>query len=163
VSNPDDPAANAAEQAKTDANAAEVEAERKKLDDERAAFAEERRSHAVGARLDELISAGKVLPAERDGLVAFMSKLDDAGEAVEFGEGKDAVKKSPFDFMASFLEQRPPRVDFAEHSRPDGEEAVDGANASAIAEAAVAYQEEMKGKGVEISIDHAVRHVTKEN
>ena len=52
----------------------------------------------------------------------------------------------------------PAQIDFSERSHEDGEE-VDATNAEAVAEQAVAYQEEMRGKGVTVSTDRAVRHV----
>ncbi len=130
-------------------------AEREKnLQDKEAAFAEKE----ISGRVDELVKAGRVLPAEKDGLVAFMASLDN-DEAVSFAEG--AEKQTPRAFMDKFLEGLPQRVEFSEMSAPDGKDVVDGTNAQAIANEALAYQEEMRGKGIEVTIDAAVRHVSK--
>lgn len=78
--------------------------------EEQAAFAAERRRAAAGAVLDRLIAEGKVLPAERDPLAAFMAGLGDT-DAVAFGEGD---KATPAAFFAAFLKALPNRVEFAE-------------------------------------------------
>lgn len=88
--------------------------EKKKLDKDRADFAEAKRRDQVTAAIDELVKAGKVLPAEKPGLVAFMTALDDK-DTVQFGEG-EAGKKTPAAFMADFLKGLPARVDFKERS-----------------------------------------------
>ncbi|MEQ8318758.1 MAG: hypothetical protein RH946_00725 [Rhodospirillales bacterium] len=137
-----------------DQREAEFAEREKQIQDREAAFAEKE----IAARVDELVKAGRVLPAEKDGLVSFMASLDNA-EAVSFAEG--AEKQTPRTFMDKFLEGLPQRVEFSELSAHDGNAVTDETDARAIAQEAVAYQEEMKGKGVEISIDTAVRHVSR--
>lgn len=88
--------------------------EKKKLDKDRADFAEAKRRDQAAAAIDELVKTGKVLPAEKPGLVAFMTALDDK-DTIQFGEG-EAGKKTPVAFMTDFLKALPARVDFKERS-----------------------------------------------
>lgn len=113
-----------------------------------------------GLFLDGLIGQGKFPPGHRDGMAAFMARLDD-GEAVEFGEGEDGkpVEMTPRAYLETFLKGMPKQVEFAELAGGDeGDEATDS---QAVADQAVAYQEEMRVKGVTVSTDAAVRHVLK--
>jgi hypothetical protein len=75
----------------------------------------------IGLELDALIAAGKVLPAQKAGLVEFMAALDESG-TVEFGEGDQAKKTNPRQFMRDYLGALPALVDFKEHSRDDGKD-----------------------------------------
>lgn len=74
----------------------------------------------IGLQVDDLIKQGKVLPAQKVGLVEFMASLDGSTLTVEFGEGEQAKKLSPRQFMTDFLSNMPKLIDFAEHSKPDG-------------------------------------------
>lgn len=97
-------AALAAQQAELDARAAKLcEAE----------AASRRRAHADFA--EQLISQGRLLPRERDGLLAFMSAQDEAG-TLEFGEGETAFKGAALDWFKRFLSSQPVQVDFSERS-----------------------------------------------
>lgn len=138
------------EQETRDAEFAEREAaqvERQRALDEREA----------GAMLDGLIAEGRFPPGHRDTMAAFMSQLDDS-DAVSFADAGDDEPPTARGFFESFLRSMPAQIDFSERSHEDGEE-VDATNAEAVAEQAVAYQEEMRGKGVTVSTDRAVRHV----
>lgn len=79
---------------------------------------------AINASLEPLVKAGKVLPAERQQLAAFMATLDDKEQVVEFGEapeGGQVPKVSPRKFMQDFLAKRPKAVDFSERAGKTGE------------------------------------------
>lgn len=71
-------------------------------------------------QIEDFIKQGKVLPAQKAGLVEFMTSLDGSTLTVEFGEGEQAKKLSPRQFMTDFLANMPKLVDFAEHSKADG-------------------------------------------
>ena len=71
-------------------------------------------------QIEDFIKQGKVLPAQKAGLVEFMTSLDGDALTVEFGEGEQAKKLSPRQFMTDFLANMPKLVDFAEHSKADG-------------------------------------------
>jgi hypothetical protein len=76
----------------------------------------------IGTEVDKLIAEGKVLPAQKAGLVEFLASLDEA-DVVEFSEADPADKtkivthkKSQREFMRGYLAGLPKLVDFKEHS-----------------------------------------------
>lgn len=66
-----------------------------------------------------LVAEGKVLPAEKAGIVAV---LELAGEAqpVEFAEGDKTVSVEPLQHLQAFLKALPKRVEFSEVAKPAG-------------------------------------------
>lgn len=105
--------------------------------------------------VDALITAGKVLPAQKAGLVEFMASLDDSDTTVEFGEGETAKKVSPRQFMKDFLSAQPKVVDFKEHSADSKPGAVD-LTATELAAKATQYRDGLLAKGQTISFTEAV-------
>ncbi len=69
---------------------------------------------------DVLVKAGKVLPRDKAGLVAYLAGADDAG-AIEFADGDATVKKPADEWLRTFLNALPAQVDFAERGAPEGE------------------------------------------
>ncbi len=139
-----------------DQRAAEFAEREKKILEREAAFAEK----AIANSVDDLVKAGRVLPAEKDALVSFMASLDDA-EEISFAEGAKA--QTPRAFMESFLGGLPQRVEFAEVSAPDGKPV--GGNTLTVPDGfhvaegsmeihnrAVAYAEE-KNIGYDVAVD----------
>lgn len=128
-----------------------------------AAFAERAtaaRHSDIAAFATGLVKAGKVLPKDQDGLVAFMASLP-ADNVVQFGEGT-AKQSIPGDqFIRSFLSGLPQQVEFKEVAQDDGTVKQDGAKASDIAARAVEFQEAEHKAGRHISVTAAVQHVTK--
>lgn len=121
------------------------------------------RQRASAQFVDGLVTSGHVLPAQRDGLVAFMAGLPVDG-IVEFGEGDKKVKKPGAEWLKDYLKAQPKVVEFRE--RAGGELAADlSANprkaGEEIARRAVEFQETEKKAGRIVSIDAAVDHVTK--
>jgi len=109
----------------------------------------------IGIEVDALITAGKVLPAQKAGLVEFMAGLADAEATVEFGEGEAAQKVSPRKFMKDFLGSMPKVVDFGERSgdpKPGGTELT----AQELAAKAGEYHAAQAAKGNHISFTEAV-------
>ncbi len=154
----DDLAAKAAEQARKDAEFAERET---RLADQesanRAAAAAAARAE-VAAFVEGLVTAGKVLPTHKDGMVAFMCGI--APELViEFGEGDNKVSKSGAEWLREFLQAQPKLVEFGERGAGDGaENAAD--DPQSIANRALEFQESEKKAGREISVSAAVKHIT---
>ena len=110
----------------------------------------------IGLQVDDLIKQGKVLPAQKVGLIEFMASLDGDTLTVEFGEGDKAQKVSPRQFMADFLASMPKLVDFTEHSKPDGKQTADDLTADELAKKASAYHAKQKLAGQEISFSEAM-------
>lgn len=109
--------------------------------------------------VDKALADGRLTPAQSVGLADFMAGLDEEG-TFDFAEnGGKTTSMSPAAFMAAFLERLPKQVDFSE-AAAGGEEALD-TSSNDIAQRALAYCEEMRTKGVTVSITDAVAHVSK--
>lgn len=113
----------------------------------------------IGTQVDDLIKAGKVLPAQKAGLVEFMSSLDDGSLIIEFGEGATAKKQSPRQFMTDFLNSQPKVIDFGEVSGSDGGDNNTSLNPQEIAKKAQAYHQKETAAGNHISFSEAVAAV----
>lgn len=126
---------------------AELDKQKQKLEQEQASFAEQQseqqkqaaalaaREKALAAkeakaREDEinsfaegLIKSGKLLPVEKTGIVAVLASLP-ADQEVSFADGDGKTISQPSaDVLRDFLSKLPARVDFAEHSAREGEDA----------------------------------------
>lgn len=111
IMTPEEIAAMQAENArlKTEATQfAESEAARKKAD----------RVTAMNAALEPHVAAGRVLPAQRAGLAAFMATLDDDAKVIEFGEAVDGKVPavSQLDALQGILAKLPKAVEYKEVS-----------------------------------------------
>lgn len=151
---------------------AELKARREALDKEEAAkraeFAEReaklkadedaRRRTGIAAFVTELVGAGKVLPKDQAGLVAFMASIDDAG-TIAFGEGDATQTPKSSQWLRTWLSSLPTQVEFGELARR-GQSAEDNADASAISRRASEFQEAERKAGRTINIAQAVAHVT---
>lgn len=117
----------------------------------------------IGAFVDGLVTEGRVLPAFREGMVAYMAGPNATG-VIEFSEGEGDARKAitakPADWLRDYLKKQPKVVDFAEHGKR-GVQSVDATDANAIAKAALEYQDSEKKAGRTISITQAVTHITK--
>ncbi|WP_170432967.1 hypothetical protein [Ruegeria arenilitoris] len=74
-------------------------------------------------RVEDLVSAGKVLPWAKEGMVAFMAGLDDS-EMVAFADGEE--QRTQVDWFFDYLEKQPAVVEFGETDlgvSPDGSDA----------------------------------------
>lgn len=110
-----------------DREAALKEREEKAVKDA-AEFAEREKKQAAAERklaegdagifLDGLTAEGRFPPGHRDAMASFMAGLDDAGDALEFGEGEDGkpVKLSQRGYVKAFLKSMPKQIEFAEVS-----------------------------------------------
>ncbi|SFV72071.1 phage protease [Desulfovibrio piger] len=117
------------------------------------------RKERASRLVDKALADGRLTPAQSVGLADFMAGLDEEG-TFDFAEnGGKTTSMSPAAFMAAFLERLPKQVDFSE-AAPGGEEAPD-TSSNDIAQRALAYCEEMRTKGVTVSVTDAVAHVSK--
>lgn len=112
----------------------------------------------IGAEVDALVAAGKVLPASRAGLVEFMATLPEDA-VVEFGEGDQAKKLSPRAYMTEFLASLPKVVEFGELTSDTGKPAGAELEGQALADAAIAYKEKKAKDGIEVTTVEAVAAV----
>ncbi len=109
--------------------------------------------------VDKALADGRLTPAQSVGLADFMAGLDEEATFDFAEDGGKTTSMSPAAFMAAFLERLPRQVDFSE-AAPGGEEAPD-TSSNDIAQRALAYCEEMRAKGVTVSVTDAVAHVSK--
>lgn len=152
VKTPEQIAAEAELQRRTDALAAQE-----------AAFAERSntaRRAEIASFAESLVQEGRLLPKDQAGVVAFMAALPADG-VVEFGEGDGKQSVPNEKWLRSFMSGLPKQVEFAEVGKGDGSEHVDNADAKSIADRAVEFQESERSAGREISVSAAVQHVTK--
>lgn len=147
--------------AELEARATAAEAALATLQAQQAEFAERERKLAraeTERRVDDLVKAGKVLPAERDGLVEYLEAVP-AETVVEFGEGDGATKSPARDFLLNMLGNRASLVDFGEHGAPDGNPKPGNLSAEQLALKAAEFKESEHKAGRLISTTDAVRAV----
>ena len=74
----------------------------------------------LGEKVDALIDDGRVLPRDRDAVIAFAERLehrtDDEPEVVAFGEGDARTAQSLADHFWGYLEHQPKQVEFGERA-----------------------------------------------
>ncbi len=113
------------------------------------------------AEVDALVAAGKILPKDKLGLVAFMETLP-AESTIEFGEGDKKEKKPSVDWLRGFLKALPKAVEFKERGASDVTR-VDSSDplvqAADLSRRALEFQESEKKAGRTIDIASAVAHV----
>lgn len=162
-----DPGANTMTEAELKAAQAKLDADKAAHDAAVAEFAEQEatrkaeaetaRKAAIKLRVDDLVKAGKVTPANAEGIRNFAESLT-AEQIVEFGEGDKAVKQSATDYFFALLEAGKSPVDFGEHGAPGGDDK-HTMTSEELGRKAVEYREEMSAKGITISATQAVAYV----
>ncbi len=135
---------------------AELKAEREKLDRERVEFAARKAEQlraADTALVDRLVGEGRILPAEKEGLLAAFAGF--GGGTYDFAaDGPEAKAKAA---LAKFLAGLAPRVPLGQAGAPGAEEGIDHAAAGAgedIGRALAKIRAEAKAAG-EGEIDSA--------
>lgn len=155
-------ATTAADQAALAARAADLDAREANLRNQEAAQAalvKQARTAGIAAFCDGLVQQGRLLPAERPRMVAFMESLPDDTE-VEFADGDTTSKSKALEVFQGFLKGLPPRVQFSELAAPDRTgTTVDLADSTAIAKAAQEFVDTEAKAGRSVAIDAAVQHV----
>lgn len=148
---------------------AEYEAREQDLQQQLAAERASRRLDQSRTWVHEQVDAGRLLPAQTEGLAEFMATLPDGEDAapIEFsragGEGKTAekVKQSPAQFMRGWVEglSKNPLTGgpVAGEETAPADAAVD---THEICNRASEYISAQAAKGIAVSVDQAVRHVT---
>lgn len=137
---------------------AERETRVKVAEEKQRAEAAAARRTTITTRIDAVVAAGRLLPKDKDAAIAFAAALPEDG-TIEFGEGDKKVSQPAGDWFLSFVEGLPVQVDLKERGK-GGAEQLDTTDSKAIADRALAYQEEERKAGREISLTAAVQHVT---
>lgn len=109
-------------------------------------------------KIDDLVRQGKVLPAERDGLIAYLESVP-AEAVVSFGEGDAATSTPSRDYLLTMLGARAALVDFGEHGAPDGTGKPGAMTPEQVAAKAVEFQEAEAREGRTVSTTAAVQAV----
>ena len=112
---------------------------------------------SISAELDTLVQKGKLLPAHKDQMVAFMASLDTEKGVVSFGEGEQKTTLDQRTYLLKFLSGLPQQVDFNEHSKDDQSEPP--ASSDELAREALAYQEQARKEGRMVTITEAVNTI----
>src|SRR5690606_30924922 len=87
----------------------------------------------VYARIQKLVTAGKLLHAQKAGVLSFAMGLADKESTIDFGEGDKAEKITQREAYLRQLEAQPKVVDYEEHSAPDGSAPAGDADPAKIA------------------------------
>ncbi len=116
---------------KFEAEKARADGLQAKLDAQAADFAEREKGVAareaalnrkdVEAKIDALVAAGKVLPAQRQAEVDFAMSLNASDAVIEFKEGDKTGKESQRDAYLRRLAAAPKAVDYSERSADNGQ------------------------------------------
>jgi hypothetical protein len=99
-----------------------------KLDAQNADFAEREKAIArkeIEAKIDDLVKAGKVLPAKKQATVDFAMQLDAGTASIDFTEGDKTEKVTMRDAYMRQIASGPVLVNYGEHSADDGERGAD--------------------------------------
>ena len=102
------------------------------------------------------IKAGKVAPAEKDNLIAFMESLDDS-KTVDFSEGDNKQQINALEAFQKLISGQPPKVEFGERTAADHQE--QDLTPEVLSDRAVAYRKAQAEKGKSISFTEAVAAV----
>lgn len=148
------------------ARLAALEIENAALKAKQVEFAENENKRVAAARhtghvafAEGLVTAGKLLPANKDQTVALMDNLASREDAIEFGEGDDKKSATALALYKGQLEAMPKLVEFGEAAGSKGSaDALDVEDAAALAAKAVEFQEAEAKAGRVISVTDAVQH-----
>jgi len=102
----------------------QIKAKEKEIKDLREKIAkieEEARKKEYNEFIDGLVSAGKVMPKEKEKVLMFMENMD--GVEYEFSEGDKTVKRPLIEDFKAFLKSLPKRIEFREfQTKEDGKD-----------------------------------------
>lgn len=129
--------------------------EREKALTEREATA---RRAQIEAEINQHVQAGRLLPAQREGLAEFMESLCESGE-IEYAEGKETRKLTPREYLNKFISTLPKAIQFGEFSADNGADP-DALDSVEFSERAKRYVESQRALGrhpTTIEVAHAVR------
>ncbi len=104
--------------------------------------------------IEGIVAQGKIIYAQKKGLVEFMSHLDDSTE-LEFSEGSQSLTN----WLRRFLQNLPKQVEFGEIAKPEKKESL---SPTEVADKARELVAEKKSKGTNMSYSDAVKKVRKD-
>lgn len=115
----------------------------------------------VAAMVEDLVKAGKVLPAGKEAAIDFAMTLDDGTATIDFKEGDKTEKVNQRAYYLRGLAKNPKIVEFKEFSKDDGPKLSlkTDEEIKIASEKAAEYVEEQAKKGKTVSYTEAMRHV----
>lgn len=118
----------------------------------------------IEAEVDKLVVAGKVLPAEKPALVAFMASIPEGEAVIEFGEAADKTpaKHSSRAFVLAMLAARPKLVDYSERAAGTGGTAPESLSDQDVADKAREKVKAANAAGKVLSFTEAVGQIRAE-
>lgn len=129
---PQDPTALAEREAEIAKREAALNQQKADQDAKELSFAERERTLAQAqadaqrtktvAFAEKLLGEGRILPRDKDGLVAFLTAKTQT-DVLEFGEGSDAWKGPANVWLLQFLENLPKQVDYKERAKQEKDDA----------------------------------------
>ena len=102
------------------------------------------------------IKAGKVAPAEKENLIAFMESLDDS-KTVDFAEGDAKQQLNALEAFQKLINGQPTKVEFGERTGANHEDTE--MTPEQLSDRAVAYRKAQAEKGKSVSFTEAVAAV----
>ncbi|MGI1671984.1 MAG: phage protease [Neptuniibacter sp.] len=81
----------------------------------------QQRQDSAQSLVDSLVTEGKLLPAQTEGLANFMATLAEQEGTFEFSSGDDTVQKSPYDFAEQLLKSLGKQIQTGEDDREESE------------------------------------------
>jgi hypothetical protein len=137
-----------------------LEAREKALKDKEEAVAKTKIQSEAADFAEGLVKAGKVLPKDKAGLVAYLSGETSHVDFAEEGKTEPGDKEA---WLKRFLANLPPAVDYSERSGGGGPTGKPALTAAQLAEKAVEFMESEEKAGRRISSSAAVDRVLKDN
>lgn len=140
------------------AKAAKAETDLQAVRDAQAATARAARETAAAEFAEGLVTANKLLPADKPAVVAALVALEGSEAPVEFGEGD--ARKPVGGALRELLGKLPVhRLDGTPIATGSNARRVDTDDTKAIADAAVEFQEAEAKAGRHVSVHQAVQHI----
>jgi hypothetical protein len=109
---------------------------------------------------DRLVAQAKLAPAGKGVIVALLDAVAAPDAVVEFGEGD--AKKSLASAFKELLEGASPVVDFGEHATRGNASGAGALDPVALGKKAADYVEEQRARGVTVTVQDAIAHVSKQ-
>lgn len=111
----------------------------------------------IDAFIHDWKAKGVIVPAEEAGLAEYMAQQEDGGAEFTFSKDGADGKKTPAQFFLDFMAARKPVVKIG-GNKTEPEDAIDGTNPQALADAAQTYMKEQSGKGLTVTLPEAVAY-----
>lgn len=124
------------------------------------ALERDKRNTEFSKNMDKLIEAGRMLPAQRESMIALMEAIHQNDSSLEFSVGEDKKKMNPLETLMFNLEKLPAH-NLTKEDAKDGKNEPVGNPEDALHAKILEYQKEQADKGTIVSYNDAYVHVKK--